>query len=582
MATQRTIPVSRSTDLPTFTIIADGNPISGEHNIMSIVVSKSVNKIPYAQIIMLDGDPSSEDFPLSNEEFFIPGIEIEIEAGYHGSTETIFKGIVIKHGLKARKDKPPMLVIEAKDESVKMTIGRKNRYFEEVKDSEAIEEIIGEYELESDVESTSETHKEMVQYYSTDWDFIVSRAEKNGMLVMPDDGEVKIKKPSTESESSLMLVYGATVLEFEVEMDARNQFSAIKGKSWDYSNQEVVETDAEAPGRNPAGNLDEEVLAGVIDLNELELKHGGQVSEQELQAWADTAAVKSSLSKIRGRVRCQGFSEIKPGDTIDLEGVGDRFYGNMFVSGVAHQFADNQWTTDIHVGLSPDWFSQSEEIIDKKASGLLPGINGLQIGVVSDLEDPDGEDRVKVKLPIINPGEEGVWSRIALLDAGDSRSSYFLPEVDDEVIVGFLNDDPRDPIVLGMLHSSAKPAPITGSNDNHEKGFVTRSDMKLIFNDDEVSTTIETPNGNKIVLSDQEGSIVIEDENGNKIEMTSSGILMESASDMTIKAAGEITVESGTNMTLTAGAQFKAEGSAGAELSSGAIAVVSGSLVQIN
>ena len=328
--------------------------------------------------------------------------------------------------------------------------------------------------------------------------------------------------------------------------------------------------------------MDEEVLAGVIDLNELELKHGGLVSEQELQAWADAAAVKSSLSKIRGRVRCQGFSEIKPGDTIDLEGVGDRFYGNMFVSGVAHQFADNQWTTDIHVGLSPDWFSQSEKIIDRKASGLLPGINGLQIGVVSDLEDPDGEDRVKVKLPIINPGAEGVWSRMASLDAGDNRGAYFRPEIDDEVVVGFLNDDPRDPIVLGMLNSSAKPAPITGSNDNHEKGFVTRSEMKVIFNDDEVSTTIETPNGNKIVLSDQDGGIFIEDENGNKMEMTSSGILIESASDMTIKAAGEITVESGTNMTLTAGAQFKAEGSAGAELSSGAIAVVSGSLVQIN
>ena len=190
MATQRTIPVSRSTDLPTFTIIADSNPISGEHNIMSIVVSKSVNKIPYAQIIMLDGDPSSEDFPLSNEEFFIPGKEIEIEAGYHGSTETIFKGIVIKHGLKARKDKPPMLVIEAKDESVKMTIGRKNRYFEEMKDSEAIEEIIGEYELDSDVESTSETHKEMVQYYSTDWDFIVSRDATRPVIWMKKSSPV--------------------------------------------------------------------------------------------------------------------------------------------------------------------------------------------------------------------------------------------------------------------------------------------------------------------------------------------------------------------------------------------------------
>jgi Rhs element Vgr protein len=581
MAQQRTIPASMATDLPTFTIIADGNPISREYNILSIIVSKSVNKIPFAQIMMLDGDPSSEDFPLSNEEFFVPGAEIEIEAGYHSSTETIFKGIVIKHGLKARREKPSILVVEAKDESVKMTVGRKNRYFEEVSDSEVMEEIIDEYGLSKDVESTAESHKEMVQYYSTDWDFVVSRAEKNGMLVMCDDGEVKIKKPTVESEGSLMLVYGATVLDFEMEMDARNQFSSIKSESWEYSTQVVVETDSADPGIDQAGNLRVEDLAGVVDLDELDLRHGGYVSEQELQAWADAAAMKSALSKIRGRVKCQGFSDIKPGDTLEIEGIGDRFNGMMFASGVAHQFSDNQWFTDIYVGLDPKWFSQKEEIIDDKAAGLLPGINGLQIGIVTDLEDPDGEDRVKVKLPMISTEDEGVWTRVASLDAGDNRGAYFRPEIDDEVIIGFINDDPRDPVILGMLNSSAKPAPITGSNDNHEKGFVTRSEMKVIFNDDEISTTIETPNGNKIVLTDQDGGIFIEDENGNKMEMTSDGILIESPADINIKASGDVNIE-GININAKASAQLVAEGSASAEFKAGGNATIQGAIVQIN
>jgi Rhs element Vgr protein len=422
----------------------------------------------------------------------------------------------------------------------------------------------------------------MVQYYCTDWDFIVSRAEKNGMLVIPDDGELKIRKPTVDPDAVLSLVYGATVLEFEVEMDAQNQFTSIKSKSWDSGNQEIIEADAENPDIGQAGNLDEEALSDVIDLEELKLDHGGQVSEQELQAWADAAALKSTLSKIRGRVKCQGFSEVKPGNTIEINGIGERFSGLMFVSGIAHQFSDNTWTTDIYVGLSPKWFSQSEEIIDTQAAGLLAGINGLQIGIVTDLEDPDGEDRVKVRLPILNPNDEGIWSRVATLDAGENRGAFFRPEMNDEVVVGFLNDDPRDAIVLGMLNSSAKPAPITASNNNHEKGFVTRSEMKVIFNDDEVSSTIETPNGNKFVLSDNTGNILVEDENGNKIELSSAGILVESASDLTLKASGEIKVESGVNMTLSAGAQFKAEGSAGAELSTGAVAVVQGSMVQIN
>ncbi len=582
MTTQRTIPTSRPSDLPDFQIFSDGDPLSQAHNVLSVIVSKSANKIPYAQIIMLDGDPSSEDFPLSNEEFFIPGREIEIKAGYHGSVETIFKGIVIKHGLKARMEKPSMLVVEAKDQSVKMTVGRKNRYFQDISDSDMFEEILGEYPLSNNLESTQESHQEMVQYYCTDWDFVLSRAEKNGMLVIPDDGEVNIKKPVVESEASLTLVYGATVLEFEVEMDARNQFSSIKGNSWDYSNQELVESEAEDPGIDQAGNLQEADLSGVINLDKLELNHGGRVSEQELQGWADAAAVKSSLSKIRGRVKCQGFSEIKPGNTIELEGIGNRFYGLMFVSGITHQFADNQWTTDIYTGLSPEWFSRSEEIIDTKAAGLLPGINGLQIGIVTALEgDPDGENRIKIKCPIINNDNEGIWARISTLDAGENRGAFFRPEIDDEVILGFLNDDPRDPIVLGMLNSSAKPAPLTESDENNEKGFVSRSGMKVVFNDDKISTTIETPSGNKIVLNEDEGSILIEDENSNKAEMTSDGIAFESASDIIIKASGDVNIE-GTNINIKASGSFKAEGSSGAELSTSAAAVVKGSIVQIN
>lgn len=582
MTTERTIPASRATDLPTFTIKSEGNTLSGAYHVLSVIVSKSVNKIPYAQIILLDGDPAGEDFPLSNQEIFIPGKEIEIEAGYHSDTELIFKGIVIKHGIKARKEKPPVLVVDAKDESVKMTIGRKNRYFEDVTDSEVLEEIIEEYGLSSDVESTAETHKEMVQFYATDWDFAVTRAEKNGMLVIPDDGEMKIKKPTVETQGALQLVYGATVLDFELEMDARNQFSSVKGKSWDYTNQEITETEAEDPAVSQAGNIEESDLADVIGIAEFELKHSGKVSEQELQAWVDAAALKSSLSKIRGRVKCQGYPGIKPGETLEIQGVGERFYGLMFVSGISHEYSDNQWTTDIHVGLHPDWFSTTENIVDSKAAGLLPGINGLQIGIVTDLEsDPDGEHRIKVKLPVINPQEEGVWSRVATLDAGDNRGSFFLPEINDEVVVGFLNDDPRDPIVLGMLNSSAKPAPIIASNDNHEKGFVTRSEMKVVFNDDEVSLTIETPNGNKMVFSDQDGGILIEDENGNKIELNSDGITMESASEINIKATTDKNIEA-VNLNLKASAQLVAEGSAGAELKSGAIAKVQGSLVQIN
>ena len=196
-------------------------------------------------------------------------------------------------------------------------------------------------------------------------------------------------------------------------------------------------------------------------------------------------------------------------------------------------------------------------------------------------DDPNGEERILVKIPIINSEEQGIWARVASLDAGENRGAFFRPEIGDEVLVGFINDDPNHAVVLGMLHSSAKPAPIVASDDNHEKGFTTRSEMKLTFNDEKKSITIETPAGKKITLDEDAGSIVIEDENSNVLTLDSNGVNMETAGDFSIKATGDLNLE-GMNVNVKANAQLKAEGSAGAEVSTSAVAVLKGSLVQIN
>ncbi|TEB40308.1 Rhs element Vgr protein, partial [Flavobacterium circumlabens] len=93
----------------------------------------------------------------------------------------------------------------------------------------------------------------------------------------------------------------------------------------------------------------------------------------------------------------------------------------------------------------------------------------------------------------INNEEQGIWCRVASPDAGENRGFFFRPEIEDEVIIGFINEDPNNAIVLGMLHSSGKPAPITAADANHQKGIVTRSEMKVVFDDEKKSIGIETP-----------------------------------------------------------------------------------------
>ncbi len=582
MSNERIIPTSRNADSITKTIKINGSEIDRTYQVEMISVSSSVNRISTARVVLVDGDLAEEEFQASNADLFIPGNEIEILAGYHSDEASIFKGIIVKHSIKIRSNGNSVLQIECKDEAIKMTVGCRSRYFYESKDSEAMETLIRDHGLQSDVEATNYAHPELVQFDTTDWDFILTRADVNGKICLVENGKLTIKKPDTSSDPVVDLVFGATIREFDGEIDARNQYKAVTAKAWDYANQEVLEIEANDPSVSTSGNLSNNDLADVLGLDDVTLRHSGKVTDTELQDWADAKWQKSQLGRVRGRVKFQGMPEVKTGVMVKLQGVGERFNGPVFVGGVRHTISSGDWETDAQFGIDPEWFSKQYDVHTPPAAAMLPAVQGLQIGLVTQLEsDPDGEDRILVRLPVIDPEEQGVWARVASLDAGENRGAFFRPEIGDEVIVGFINADPGDAVVLGMLNSSAKPAPITAADDNHEKGFVTRSEMKFIFDDDKKSVTIETPAGKVLTLDEDANEIKLEDDNGNKIVLDSGGITLESSGDITIKASGDVSIE-GTNINGKANAQFKAEGAAGVEVSSSATAVLKGSLVQIN
>jgi uncharacterized protein involved in type VI secretion and phage assembly len=206
----------------------------------------------------------------------------------------------------------------------------------------------------------------------------------------------------------------------------------------------------------------------------------------------------------------------------------------------------------------------------------------VQIGIVTALQDdPEGEHRIKVRLPLVSAADEGTWARLATLDAGDGRGTFFRPEIGDEVVVGFLDGDPRFPIVLGQCHSSTKPAPEDASDDNHLKGYVSRSKMKLTFDDEKKVVVLETPAGNRLTLSEEDTSVALVDQNGSSVTLDSGGITLESAKDLTLKASGKVKVE-GAGVELTSQASLKASGQAGVEVTSSGTLTISGSLVRIN
>jgi len=577
---ERVIPTPGIYDYTSIEVIVNGNRVNNPaYNLRSVSIIKEANQIPYARLQYLDGDVSDEKFAVSDAADFIPGNKIELKVGRDGKQVSVFKGVIVKHGIRASENGNACLHLDCRDEAVSLTLGRKNKYFREITDSDAIQQVLAG--KAGSLESTSITHKELVQYYCTDWDFVLSRAEMNSCVLLVQDGKVNMVKPKLEGSPTITLVYGATIEEFEAEMDARTQWQEVSASAWSYKDQAVKQNATSSVPFNEAGNLTGANLAKIVSPAKLELRHSGLISEPELKAWTDSVMLKSRMAKIRGRAKIKGSPDTKPGDTVELKGLGARFNGLVYVSGVRHEYVDGIWSTQLQFGISPEWFHHKPELIETPAAGMMPAVHGLQIGVVVQLEnDPDGEDRIQVKMPMTDNNDKGTWARMASLDAGNDRGYFFRPEIGDEVIVGFVNDDPRFAVVLGMLHSSNKPAPVQAKDTNHIKGLVTRSKMKTMFDDENKVMRMETPAGNFVELSEKDKAITIQDQHGNMIKMESGGITIKSPKDIKMEATGSFSLKAGTDMKIE-GLNVTGKASASLELSSSKAKIAASAMLEL-
>jgi uncharacterized protein involved in type VI secretion and phage assembly len=272
-----------------------------------------------------------------------------------------------------------------------------------------------------------------------------------------------------------------------------------------------------------------------------------------------------------------------PGTFAKLEGVGGKFDGKAFVTNIQHEYSDGCWITTATLGWDEKMFTeQTNPGHANSQTGQISTLQGLHVGKVSNIEDKGGEYRVKVKLPMVDAASEGIYARVATLDAGKDRGTFFRPEVDDEVVIGFMSDDPANPVILGCVHSSNLKSPLEPDKNNHKKGYISRSAIKLLFDDESKSLTIETPGKRVFELDDKQGIFSMKDDFGNKIVMDKSGITIDSAGDITMKAKKEIKANAQTQLGLKGGSGAKLEGNGPVTVQSSANTVIKGAMVMIN
>lgn len=212
--------------------------------------------------------------------------------------------------------------------------------------------------------------------------------------------------------------------------------------------------------------------------------------------------------------------------------------------------------------------------MDAYSSSLTsPGIDerffGVVIGVVTNNRDPDGLGRVKTSLPWMADQVESDWARVVTPMAGPDRGAYFLPEVDDEVLVAFEHGDPSAPYVLGGLWNGRDKPPASNSDGKNDVRMIkSRSGSVIRFSDAEGDAKVEIADSsgrNTIVIRAKDNSITI-----------------AGAGDVTISAGdGKLTL-SGTSVEITATSTVTVGARQSMGLESSGPLTVKGRVVNIN
>ena len=561
-------------DLSTFTVLTDGSEALVDQQVEYIDVRHSVNKISYAEISLIDGDAALQTFALSESEKLAVGSKIEIKLGYNNDNKSVFTGVIVSQQVKLTSQGHARTILHCKHACFVLAEASQTQYFSDINAPDLIKNLCSDFgvNMRIDTSQSYTPYEQLTQFRQSAWDYIGYLATKNNLMMSCEDDALTLIEYVQSVTSGDVISYGDNVLDANLELDIRGQFTQTASKSWSDDEQTLIEAQATASS-SPLGNMAQADLAkanGNITQNHL---FSNKLDQAHLDMSNKAHAVQQTLQTIVGTITVLGQSQLKVGDSVSVEGFGARFNGNAWVSGVMHSLVNGTWTSTIQVGrpksaVAP--FQQSNTS------------SGGHIGKVTGLEgDETGAQRIKVDLVIAENQGEGLWARLASQDAGENRGALFIPQIGDEVVLSFVDDDPSQALVIGSLYSAAYPMHQEISDDNPTRGFKTPSELSVTLNEEDKSISLSTPEGNAVMLNEDSGSIEIKDQNGNEVILDSNGITIKSSGDVSIECPGDFTVDA-SKVEIAGTQSASVEGGSSAELKASGTLKIEGAMVQIN
>ncbi len=459
-------------------------------------------------------------------------------------------------------------VIRGYDLSHRLTAGCRSQVFKDVKYSDIARTIAREAGLEADVDDSPGTHVHVIQANLSDLAFLSSLAGRIDFDCRVEGDTLRFKKrlPSSSgpaeggnaSQRPEQLVWNDNLIEFRGRISAVSQVAKVQVRGWNVDDKVAVIGEADAATASTELPLKPADLAGKVGRRTHVIVDRPVGSQAEADALAHAKAEEIGSAAYEASAVANGSPALRAGVVVNISGVDKALTGKWVVTMSRHEFGNGSYRTYL------ECTGRQDRSLHGLVTNGMPGasrdvqrIPGLVIAIVTDNNDPQSRGRVKLRYPWLADEVDSTWARVAAPGAGPEYGLVWIPQIDDEVLVGFEQGDIGRPFVLGGLWNGKDTAPLGTDLPKEGKitrsGFISRSGHKLVF--------FDGPQETGIALISANGKYAVSlNETRNELHVKADGKLLIEAQSLEIKVKGSAELKADGGVSLEAASQMKIKG----------------------
>lgn len=476
-----------------FSFLLGGAKLPSSVQVVTLEISHGINKVPEARVVLRNSGPGRV------EKVARPGASVSLRYG-RGPGALTFKGEVVRHHLRVQ-DKYIEYELLVRHSLQRLQLNRHSRLFaahstEQQVLAQVLRPSSAHFELDDSLK-----HVQMVQFDCSDWQFLLARLRANGAWLLVDGDNIVIKRPQLGGAQHTFKGQGkgeGLVERMDWKFSNTSLTHATQATGWN-----MVQQQSEM-SRGAKADIGTGALAAPSPASEsgsFEMTHSLPLPGSELHELSSGYLLGQRAAAVQGNIVVQGDGKYALGQTIAFQDFGEAIDGKALISAVTHVIkaqagAELAWRTTLSIG-HVDWRAIQ--------APPVPTASGLHIGKVTAFPDPQASaeqaDLIQVNLPVL--GEHALlWARFASPSASANSGQCLYPDIGDEVVLGFFEDDPRYPIILGAMFNPHSKAPFAPGSA--QKGWVFEHEgarQALLFNFKDHALTLESQNAESACVS---------------------------------------------------------------------------------